>query len=619
MRMRGSTASGVLAWVVVLGQLLLVLVVFSEFFFQPRAYMLQDSWDGLKNYFTTQYYVHHDTDQPVFRFTGMNYPYGDYLFYTDNTPLLALLLRGIFKLFPLHPEWILPAFNWVILLSIPLASLFFFKLGSALGMRPGLAVLFAWSLPWLSPQLIRVFNHFNLSISLVYAVWLWLLYLWYRAVRAPHRGSAYRCMLLLGGWIALSSFLHLYYLPLLALPSAVLVAVVAISGLRRSDWSPLWSGLAGLGLAAGLVYGTVRLTDGYYAQRPDQAQTNRNWEARLGDVLTGYNFSDLLPPPWVHDSWAYERFLYLGAGCIYGGALLFLLLGAFRLFRRHIPYPSRVFLCRRSFVWGLVACGLLSLFVSLGNRVVLFGGSVAFDNIFSPLYYLNKLAPGISHFRALARFAWVFFYAANLLFFFYWERSLQLLARPAVRMGLSLVLLILVLGDSLAHLDYYRRDKRKANLFRERALDQLPELDWDAYQAIIPLPFFHKGNERSGYILDDDPPTSARAFQLAVKSGLPLVACKLDRTVFEHTLAAYSLFFPNDLHPDLLKDERPYLVVYREDYPAVPAGDAPIFEVLRAGRQLPQQAGMELLAGQGGFLYYRWKLTGGAESSGPRR
>ncbi len=610
MRMKSSAASGLLAWLVVLGQLLLVLLAFSEFFFQPRSYMLQDSWDGLKNYYGTRYYVQHDTDQPVFRFTGMNYPYGDYIWYTDNTPLLSLALRGLFQLFPLPPDWVLPAFNWIVLLSIPLASLFLFKLARALGIRPGLAVLFAWSLPWLSPQLIRVFNHFNLSLSLVYAVWMWLLYRWYRAVQAGQTGRAYGRMLVLGIWIALSSFLHLYYLPLLALPSAVFVAIAAITGPGRNRGAPLGSGLAGLGLAAALVYGTVRLTDGYYAQRPDQAQTNRNWEARLGDVLTGYNFSDLIPPPWVHDSWAYERFLYLGAGCIYGGALLLLLLGAFRLFRQNTPYPSRTLLRRRAFVWGFVLCGLLSLFVSLGNRVVLFGGSVSFDNVFSPLYYLNKLDPGISHFRALARFAWVFFYAANLLFFFCWERAVQLFRLPALRVGISLALLLLVLGDSWAHLDYYRRDRRKANLFREHALDQLPELDWDAYQAIVPVPFFHKGNEQSGYILDDDPPTSARAFQLAVKSGLPLVACKLDRTVLEHTLAAYSLFPPNDPHPDLLKDERPYLVLYRKDYPAVPEREAPIFDVLRAGRQLPQQAGMALLAEQGGFLYYRWDLSG---------
>ena len=58
----------------------------------PACYLFEDGGDGLKNYYTLDYYVKHDDG---WHFTGMNYPYGENIIYTDNQPILALTLRWI--------------------------------------------------------------------------------------------------------------------------------------------------------------------------------------------------------------------------------------------------------------------------------------------------------------------------------------------------------------------------------------------------------------------------------------------------------------------------------------------------------------------------------------------
>ena len=40
----------------------------------PACYLFEDGGDGLKNYYTLDYYVKHDDG---WHFTGMNYPYGE--------------------------------------------------------------------------------------------------------------------------------------------------------------------------------------------------------------------------------------------------------------------------------------------------------------------------------------------------------------------------------------------------------------------------------------------------------------------------------------------------------------------------------------------------------------
>lgn len=63
---------------------------FGQLFTEPGQHLFMTSFEGMKNYFTFQSYLQQPFEKGLSWFGNMNYPFGDYIFYTDNTPLLAV-------------------------------------------------------------------------------------------------------------------------------------------------------------------------------------------------------------------------------------------------------------------------------------------------------------------------------------------------------------------------------------------------------------------------------------------------------------------------------------------------------------------------------------------------
>lgn len=53
--------------------------------------------DGYKNYYTLAYYLQNDQGS---HFSGMNYPYGENILFTDNQPAMAFILKGLSAVYP---------------------------------------------------------------------------------------------------------------------------------------------------------------------------------------------------------------------------------------------------------------------------------------------------------------------------------------------------------------------------------------------------------------------------------------------------------------------------------------------------------------------------------------
>ena len=57
----------------------------------PNAYLLRDTPDTYKNYMTTAWHVAHDSD--YVHYSGMNYPYGEHVLFTDNQPVISAAMQ----------------------------------------------------------------------------------------------------------------------------------------------------------------------------------------------------------------------------------------------------------------------------------------------------------------------------------------------------------------------------------------------------------------------------------------------------------------------------------------------------------------------------------------------
>ena len=80
---------------------IIICIAFSDIIADPNGFIFHPYGDAVKNYFTPSWYVNYDSG---WTFSGMNYPYGEVLPFTDNQPLLSLKLQKLNSIFPFIGE-----------------------------------------------------------------------------------------------------------------------------------------------------------------------------------------------------------------------------------------------------------------------------------------------------------------------------------------------------------------------------------------------------------------------------------------------------------------------------------------------------------------------------------
>src|SRR5437763_5880029 len=80
--------------IVLLIHIVLCLIAFNKAWVHYNNFLFSNKGDGMKNYFTMESYLQHDSPKGVFHYTQMNYPFGEYIYYTDNTPLFCLFVKA---------------------------------------------------------------------------------------------------------------------------------------------------------------------------------------------------------------------------------------------------------------------------------------------------------------------------------------------------------------------------------------------------------------------------------------------------------------------------------------------------------------------------------------------
>ncbi|RSK40977.1 hypothetical protein [Hymenobacter perfusus] len=602
-------------------QALLVMRAFGQLLLQPGQHLLVTTQDGAKNYFTFQAYIQQPWQNGLGWFGQMNYPFGDYVFYTDNTPLLAIPVRlWSHYIFDLTP-YALDVYHWLLVLGFFGSTALLVAILHRLVRHWGLVLVFAVVLPWLNPQTSRLLvGHFNLSYSWVVLLAIWGLLGLYERAQACR--PIWRWVLGLGlGFIA-AGLAHLYYLPLLALTTAGFFAWWL---LPRQQWRS-WS-LSGAGLLLTLVpfavcFLAVRLSDGYYALRSMEA-TGFNfapWKLQLSALIRTNSYETVhfwLEP---REQPTYESVAYLGAFALFG---LTFFAGAWVVRK---PATQRFWAAwratpERAFLGLLLGAALVGLAVSIGTEYSVADGQYTFQNYFSAFYYLQKLTAAVTHFRAVARFSWPFFWAVNLLVLAGLDFWLRFNRWPG-RWAVVVALVALALLDTRDTVKHYRKSLLPNVLTNEQEFPELQPLLQQVqpgqYQAILPVPFFHVGSEDMALTVDDDNAHSLHAYQLALRTNLPLMASKLSRTPQVHIQQLRSIFSPQGPTPELRRQLRaagkPILVLFDQSYYngtnllSSQQTNPQARQLIEAGAALPAQQQLILVAEAGNLRLYRWDV-----------
>lgn len=564
-------------------QFVLIAIVFWNLLVQANDYMFTNEYDGLKNYFTfTQYIGQESSELGFLHFTQMNYPFGEYVFFTDNTPLLAVPLRWVNEHVVHIEEHAVAIHNYIFLFNLWLTPLLFFMLiRPYAGKQMVLAILLALSFSWINPQVLKLeYGVYNLSLSSILLVLLILFrkihQLWQQDKQPSKKVYAALFFLLI-----LSAAAHIYYVPIIALALGLFtLAELFLVKKQTGQWP--WQSFLGLNISValgGIVYYVfIQLVDTYASLRRSTASGFDwlEWKFTPEAIFTPIHYNSLYPiiqsckKPLEIPS---ESFGFWG-NFVWFTIYLSLIYLLVRVFRQRFNWPTfKQLIKRNTFFVALFFVAFFSYATALGTYIKFCFVPLSLDNLFSPFYFLYEHIDLVTQFRCLARFSWMGYWIIVLIVSAAFFKLIRGLDKQNAVFGrvVSLVLITIMFWDVKDAMGFHQ-SFYKVNVFNEAILDEqfagIKTIDFDTYQAILTIPATQVGSENYDITIDDQPAWSTYWMQLSVFSGLPQFNCKMSRTAENQAKAQVDLFL-NKKVPDLILNnlnEKPILVVYSPSY-----------------------------------------------------
>jgi hypothetical protein len=517
---------GFLAFLLGLG--VLTNYIFGTIFRNPGKLMLANGGDGSKNYFT---YLYHVVYGQGTHFTGMNYPYGEHVVFTDNTPLLSMLLVWLRNWFPIDTDVALGIMHLLLPVNFIIGAVLMFKVLRNEGLTQLFAGVFALLITGLCPQLFRMFGHFSLSYTLFLPLVILLLQNWKAGRRNIWPGIA------LFVTVSVFSLFHVYYLiqALVTVGSYAFVSWCAsteMSVKQRLRWlvPPVAVVLCSFIFLKIFLKYTDLITDRTtypWGMLNDSATSKQVFTSRFTPLG---NACQLLFKGDASD--VAEGYGYIGFVGLFIILAVFIHIAIWMLSRIKKQYAGELFIDKRTsfYLWW----SLFGLLLAMGIPFV-WGGDAL----------VEKLSV-FRQFRAMGRFVYIFYFlfsiaAARLLFQLIstlWQRQFKTLA-----IGASLACLLLWGTEVVGYADEFRTRMDYANQnYRDFFKDgedgiatflKQHQIDTAHYQAIIALPYFHIGSEKIW--IGGDGGIISYGFRLSYQSGLPMTDVMMSRTSWSQT------------------------------------------------------------------------------------
>ncbi|MBX2890682.1 MAG: hypothetical protein KF734_07125 [Saprospiraceae bacterium] len=556
----------------------------------PNAYMLCESPDGLKNYMTSAWHVAHDSS--YVHYGGMSYPFGEHVLFTDNQPIISAAMQWWSAKVSDISGRTTGIMNVIVAISLLFGAGVLFLLLRKLHLPVWYAGLVSLGMLFLSPQNNRIDGHFALAHTWVLPLLLLLL------CRYEERYSRRYQSLQIGFLVWFAAQLHFYYFGISAL-------FLGLYTLVQLCFDPSWRNLR-VRLSHLVVMVILPFVLLNIWIRWSDFATDRPSSPYGFTSFIGYWEGVFLPYPefpfyqWLDKNIVpirridFESRAYIGIAA-FAFTLWAVFFRRFRLFepswekaayhRTHKRYLSGIFIT--SFVLLIFACG--------------------FPFAIEGLEWIADYFGPLRQFRGLGRFNWAFFYVINVVMFYVvWNYSARFkgffknekTAKKAVeadlteklpaankdanetsaestaptgqtkadatipfsrhfRWGIALLPLALLLYEARVFQQIKRIPLNPNYGQRDMAIADCPwlaEVDFSAYQALMPLPYYHVGSENIW--LDIDGFHFRRMLTTAFHSGVPDMGVFMSRTSVGRTIKSVQFSLEPLESPQLL-DELP--------------------------------------------------------------
>ena len=515
-------------------------IYFHHIFLNLNSIVSSITLDTLKNYYTYVYHIKYDDS--ALHFSGMSYPYGEHVVYTDCQPLLTFILRAL----PFTHNYLIGILHFFIFFSFITTPLILYAVFRRMDLGRYSAFFVSLGIALLSPQ--------------------------YLKINAGHHGLAYGCLIPFSILLTqryLSSFgtkqgllLFLYHCLLFLLHPYMGFSIAIfsfMSALIFKAWAGKRNGFLKQALFSALWCLSPIVLFKLFMLVTDQ-HPGRTTEPYGVDLMVE-NMDSLLAPVFgpmkpIMETWFNKRPDHF-EGHTYLGLTSLLMLPA--LFVLAVLYFKKI-TWRAEGVAFLLSSFVLLMF-ALGWHNKLFG-------------ILGMKVEFMNQFRATCRFAW-FFYFGLAVFLVPALRDILNLLKEKIKPGLVITALPLVFfGLNLWEAHYmFSMDRnvfwRFRNIFSEKLLlDEEKKLIGEmqgAAQALMPLPVFHSGSEmydRTGMHRS----MLASMFHSA-HTGIPIFSVLMSRTSIPETENELNLLnsYKRQRPAAQLLNEKPIIILKTND------------------------------------------------------
>lgn len=510
---------------------------FPEIFTKANSVLAGITGDALKNYYTYAFHAVRDTD-PL-NFSGMQFPYGEHIVYTDCQPLLSGILRNL----PFSHPYVIGILHVLLISSYLISPLILYKIFKKLAIADMPSLLLSLAVTLLAPQFQKIQGgHHGLAYGFMIPLSLLL------CLNIIEQPTIKRFWYLLS-YTFLCFFLHPYMGFSLSLLSGLFLLCYFIFSERRSLLTII-SALCALLIPIVAFKSFMILTDSH-SERTIEPFGGKTILETIDSLLAPDfgPFQNFLEHVFPNKIQHLEGHAYLGVSVI----ILFIAALGLLLFRRK---KTELDLKTASMLLSAVVL----LFLSFGWHTLL-------------LDRLGIKSESLNQFRAASRFAWSYYYALPIFLVVFIKNNLflsRIRNERVLFIGAGLMLLLNLVEANA----YFTKDRENfwkyRNVLNSALLDPeeikiITDITLKKCQAIVPLPVFHVGSEtysRSGADLSMIP-----AFLFSYHTGIPILGAAMSRTSIKETVGTLDLLNGyHNTHPaESFLNGRPFVVIKTKD------------------------------------------------------
>jgi hypothetical protein len=493
--------------------------------------------DGLRSYFVAMYHAKYDKD--LFHTESMNYPFGENIFFTDSQPLISNVIKLLVPGIDLS-NYLVGIINGSMLLGIILGAVFICLIFLKFEVHPIVGSIAAVGIAFLSPQIGRMGGHFSLSYIFAVPATIYLLL-------SFHEKQNYKATV---GLAILGIFLMSAHIYLFAMYAALVLMYWVYSFrylLQDFSWKKVSYPSIQL-LFPILLYVVLMVCTDKASNRVAYPWGFMAYRAYPESVFLPLHkpylrfITRLFQYP-KYISW--EGYSFIGLAAFFGSLILIAksvrwLRGKSKIIQtgqRGIDYMYFIFVA-----------SFLLLFYSFGIPFV-----------FNLEKWVDYIGP-LRQIRGVGRFAWVFFYTANIGTFILltkWRFTFRRINIPLVILSLSLIVLYYEAWVNIREkeMKWNNRIGILSGTDDSSFNNKIQNLHTTDYEALITVPYFIAGAEYYARLAPDE--IVRYAYVISLKTGIPLVSLMAGRTSLNHLRDQLELVYPAFSYPRVLEEYEP--------------------------------------------------------------